>query len=318
MDLDPALLRTFIACVDAMSFTRAASAVHKSPATVSTQIARLEAGIGAPLFLRDTRNLALTQAGEQLETYARRLLRLHDEAVEAFRKPDLAGSITIGAPDDYISHLLPPVLRRFGQLFPRVTIKIVCAQSTVLAPQIERGEIDLAIVTRSRGVEGQLLRQEPMVWIASRDRIALERRPLPVALFEPGSQARNVVLAALARSAIRFQPAYESFSLSALLTVVEAGLAIAAVTRMSAPPSVTELAADGLPDIEHLDVALIRRAGSDDRLCDVMAEAIRQSAQGQSAQGQSAGGQNVGGQSAGGLAGPVRDGGDGGLAARVG
>ena len=126
------------------------------------------------------------------------------------------------------------------------------------------------------------------------------------------------MLAALARSAIRFQPAYESFSLSALLTVVEAGLAIAAVTRMSAPPSVTELAADGLPDIEHLDVALIRRAGSDDRLCDVMAEAIRQSAQGQSAQGQSAGGQNVGGQSAGGLAGPVRDGGDGGLAARVG
>ncbi|NKN38634.1 LysR family transcriptional regulator [Agrobacterium sp. a22-2] len=281
MELDHTLLRTFVACVDVMSFTRAASAVHKSPATVSTQIARLEAEIGAALFIRDTRNLALTQTGEELDAYARRILRLHDEAVEAFRKPDIAGSITIGAPDDYISHIMPPVLRRFGQLFPRVTIKIICAQSTALVPQIERGDIDLAIVTRSRGVEGQLLRQEPMVWIASRDRIALERCPMPVALFEPGSQARAVVLAALAKSDIRFQPAYESFSLSALLTVVEAGLAVAAVTRMSVPSAVVELVqADGLPVIERLDVALIRSAGSNNPLCDFMAEAIRNSAEG--------------------------------------
>ena len=281
MELNHTLLRTFVACVDLMSFTRAASAVHKSPATVSTQISRLEAEVGAPLFIRDTRNLALTQAGEELEAYARRILRLHDEAVEAFRKPDIAGSITIGAPDDYISHIMPPVLRRFGQLFPRVAIKIVCSQSTVLVPQVEKGDIDIAIVTRSRGVQGQLLRQEPMIWIASRDRIALERRPLPVALFEPGSQARAVVLAALGKSDIRFQPAYESFSLSALLTVVEAGLAVAAVTRMSAPSSVVELTqADVLPMIEHLDVALIRSAGSNNSLCDFMAEAIHASAEG--------------------------------------
>lgn len=281
MELDHTLLRTFVACIDVMSFTRAASAVHKSPATVSTQIARLEAEIGAALFIRDTRNLALTRAGEELEAYARRILRLHDEAVEAFRKPDIAGSITIGAPDDYIAHLMPPVLRRFGQLFPRVAIKIVCAQSTALVPQIDRGEIDLAIVTRSRGMKGQLLRQEPMVWIASRDRIALERHPLPVALFEPGSQARAVVLAALTKSDIRFQPAYESFSLSALLTVVEAGLAVAAVTRMSVPSAVVELTqADGLPVMERLNVALIRSAGSNNPLCDFMEEAIRNSAEG--------------------------------------
>jgi DNA-binding transcriptional LysR family regulator len=274
MRLDHTLLRTFVAAIDAMSFTRAAQAVHKSPATVSTQIARLEQEIGAPLFTRDTRNLALTRAGEELEPYARRLLALHDEAVAALRQPEIEGSITIGAPDDYITHLLPPVLRRFGLLFPRVEIKVVCAQSTALTPQIEAGEIDLAIVTRVRG-EGQLLRREPMVWIASRDRLALTRRPLPVALFEPGSQARAVVLAALTRSEIRFRPAYESFNQSALFTIVEAGLAVAAVTRMSAPPGLALLdGADGLPAVERLEVALIRRAGSNDRLGDAMAKAI--------------------------------------------
>ena len=276
MHLDLTLLRTFIACVDLMSFSRAASMVSKSPATVSTQIARLEAEIGAPLFARDTRNLALTRAGEELEAYARRMLRLHDEAVEAFRKPDITGSIVIGAPDDFIAHILPPVLQRFGQFFPRVAIKIVCAQSTVLVPQIENGDIDLAIITRSRGNQGLLLRREPMVWITSRDRLALERRPLPIALFEPGSQARSTVLAALSKSDIEYRAAYESFSLSGLLTVVEAGLGVAGVPLMSAPSSVEVLTqADDLPLIEPLDIALIRSAKSNNRLCDYMADAIR-------------------------------------------
>ncbi|MFY7960449.1 MAG: LysR family transcriptional regulator, partial [Elsteraceae bacterium] len=83
------------------------------------------------------------------------------------------------------------------------------------------------------------------------------------------------VLAALTRSEIRFRPAYESFSQSALITIVEAGLAVAAVTRMSAPPGLATLdASDGLPAVERLEVALIRRAGSNDRLCDALAEAI--------------------------------------------
>lgn len=279
MQLDHVLLRTFVACVDTMSFARAAQRVNRSPATISSQIARLEAEVGTLLFVRDTRNLALTEAGERMEAHARRILRLHDEAVEAFRKPEVAGSISIGAPEDYIANILPPVLRRFGLSFPKVEIKVVCAQSTALVPQVQGGDIDLAVVTRSRGVEGQLLRREPMIWIASHDRVALERRPLPVALFEPGSQARHVVLAALTRSNIPFRAAYENVSQSALLTVVEAGLAVAAVARMSAPVSVAHLtAADGMPGVEPLEIALIRSAASNNRLGDEMADAISQHA----------------------------------------
>ncbi|MXN17967.1 LysR family transcriptional regulator [Pseudooceanicola sp. GBMRC 2024] len=279
MQLDHVLLRTFVAAIDAMSFSRAAAMIHKSPATVSTQIARLEAQIGKPLFLRDTRNLSLTRAGEELEAYARRILRLHDEAVAAFRQPDMAGRIRIGAPEDYISVLLPPVLRRFGLLFPRVEIEMTCAQSTALLPQIASGELDLAIVTRSAGVGGELIRREKMVWISSRERIALERRPLPVALFEPGSQARAVVLAALGRGNVAFRPAYESVSQLALLTLVEAGLAVAAITRMSAPSSVIQLgAADGLPEVAPLELALVRGRGADTPVCDALVEALRESA----------------------------------------
>lgn len=275
IQLDHVLLRTFIACIDAKGFGRAAQRVHRSAATISAHIARLEAETGVVLFLRDTRNLALTREGERLEAYARRILRLHDEAAESFRKPDIRGAITIGAPDDFISQFLPPVLERFGVLHPLADIKVICAQTTALAPMVNAGQADLAIVTRSEGLTGKLVRREPMVWISARDRLALERRPLPVALFEPGSQARKVVLAALEKSDIPFRATYESSSLAGLLTIVEAGLAVAAVTRLSAPPHlILPEDAGGLRTPEALDLILIRGAAANNPLCDALEEMI--------------------------------------------
>ena len=81
IELDPSLLRAFVAAVDMMSFSKAASLVHKSPATVSMQIAKLEERLDTVLFIRDTRNLRLTQSGEELLGYAQRMLRLQDEAI---------------------------------------------------------------------------------------------------------------------------------------------------------------------------------------------------------------------------------------------
>jgi len=258
-----------------MSFSRAALSVHRSPATVSMQIQRLEERIGKPLFLRDTRNLALTSAGEELEGYARRILRLHDEAVAAFRRPDMEGSVTIGAPDDYIVAMLPDVLRRFGEMFPRVELNVVCAQSTTLLPQVDAGDIDLAIVTRTGGTQGHLIRREPMVWVGSKDGQALERDPLPVALYEPGSQARTVTLAALHRSGLSYRSTYSSFSHSALITLVEAGLAVAAVAQMAVPASVERLGRGlGLPAVDALDIILVRSRNATNAPCEALALAL--------------------------------------------
>jgi len=275
IELDPSLLKTFVVAVDTMSFSKTASLVHKSPATVSMQIAKLEERLDTVLFVRDTRNLRLTRSGEELLGYAQRMLRLHDEAIEAIRRPDLEGSVTIGAPDDYIGNLLPPVLRRFGVLFPKVELNVICAQTTALIPMTQSGDVDLAVITRTTGCVGEIIRQEPMVWISSKEKDALERSPLPVALYEKGSEARIVTVAALRGANIHYRAAYSSFSHSALLAIVEAGLAVAAVVEMSAPPGFERLGqSDGLPTISPLDVMLIRSADSNRSPCDAIAEAI--------------------------------------------
>ena len=73
--LDVDQLRTFIAIAETGSFTRAAEVVHKTQSAVSMQMKRLEERIERPIFARDGRASKLTEDGQRLLDYARRLLR---------------------------------------------------------------------------------------------------------------------------------------------------------------------------------------------------------------------------------------------------
>ncbi|MEX3932014.1 LysR substrate-binding domain-containing protein [Paraburkholderia phymatum] len=272
-EFDVDLLRTFLAVVEAGSFTKAAVSVHRSQAAVSMQIKRLERMLGTTLFARDTRNLSLTRPGNTLLEYARRVIDLHEEAWSAIVRPEVTGRVVLGAPDDYVSSLLSPILRRFSNLYPHVEIEIVCAQSTALAPMLADNKIDLAFVTRDRKLRGEFVRSEPMVWVgASADTPVLNVSPLPVGLYEPGCVARSNTLAALDRARIRYRAAYSSASLSGLVATVDAGLSVIALARCSVPSRLAILGAEqGLPTIEPLDIVVARSAKSDRPTCDYLA-----------------------------------------------
>lgn len=272
-EFDVDLLRTFIAVVDAGSFTKAAVTVHRSQAAVSMQIKRLEAMLGTTLFNRDTRNLALTRPGHTLLEYARRVLDLHEEAWSAIVRPEVTGRVVLGAPDDYVASLLSTVLRRFSNLYPRVEIEIVCAQSTSLAPMLADNKIDLAFVTRDRKLRGEFVRSEPMVWVgASVDTPVLSISPLPVGLYEPGCVARQHTLAALDSAGLRYRAAFSSASLMGLVATVDAGIAVIALPRCSVPSRLAILGeAQGLPKIAPLDIVVARSAKSDRPTCDYLA-----------------------------------------------
>ncbi|MER5311226.1 LysR family transcriptional regulator [Streptomyces sp. NPDC002773] len=84
-DTDPRLLRAFTAVAEELHFTRAAARLYVAQQALSRDIRRLERELGAELFVRTTRQVALTPDGERLLPYARRVLAAHDELTEAFR-----------------------------------------------------------------------------------------------------------------------------------------------------------------------------------------------------------------------------------------
>src|SRR6478609_4842573 len=88
-DLD--VLRSFVTGVELGSFAKAADRVGRSTSAVSAQLKKLEEQAGTPIFRKAGRGLALTEAGETMLGYARRLLELNDEAAAAIHDVELEG-----------------------------------------------------------------------------------------------------------------------------------------------------------------------------------------------------------------------------------
>lgn len=259
MPLDLDLLRTFVAVADTGSFSNAAARVGRSQSAVSMQMQRLEQTVGKKLLLRGPRAVTTNAIGEEMLAYARRLLKLSDEAWASVTRPEEAGSVRLGVPDDYAAFLLPPVLSRFAASHPLVNVELVCEQSTSLIKTFADGKLDLAIITRGPEQAIEVLQRERLVWVASPNHVAWEIDPLPVALFEPGCVARRSVLQVLGAADRSFRSTYSSASLLGLIAVVQAGLAVAGLAQRSVPPSLRIIGeAEGLPPLPEMEIGILR------------------------------------------------------------
>lgn len=275
--LDPDILRSFLAIAGTGSFRAAADRMGRTPSAISMQIQRLEEILGERLFTRDRPPVRLTGSGEKMVGYARRLLALQDEALAAFDSDAPAGRVRFGIPDDYATGVLRPIVMRLAADCPRVEMEITCAPSSILIHEIEAGTLDLAVITHVPGrPRGRFLRREPLVWAAS-GKLDMDacREPLPIALFQPNCRARLIATRALERAKRAYRVAYSSPNLAGLITVAEAGLAIAALPRSSLPPQLRVLGTvDGFPDLPELDLCLLRSKQAKSRAIGAVATCI--------------------------------------------
>jgi DNA-binding transcriptional LysR family regulator len=97
-DIDPRLLRVFTAVAEELHFTRAAGRLYLAQQALSRDIRRLEREVGAGLFLRTTRRVALTAEGERLLPYARRVLAAYEELNHAVAPVDRPLAVDVAAP----------------------------------------------------------------------------------------------------------------------------------------------------------------------------------------------------------------------------
>lgn len=126
-----ALLKTFEVAARHLSFKRAAEELHVTPAAVSLQIRTLEQALGAPLFVRLTRAIALTEAGERLLPGVRLGLQQLADAVQAVRSPAPGRPLQVTAPPSFASHWLLPRLAGFQAAHPDVDLRLVGSSDAV-------------------------------------------------------------------------------------------------------------------------------------------------------------------------------------------
>jgi len=258
-DLDIDLLRTFEAVAKCRNFTGAAQSLNLTQSAVSAQIRRLEELVGHRLFERDSRRVTLTESGAVFMDYAVPILKLHDKALEEMGRPRVQGKVRLGIPDDYASYFLPRVLRRFGSIYPGIELDICCELSVDQMSNLNKGKIDLALVTRQKNsAGGELVCSEPLVWATAKGGSVHEQVPLPLALFPPGYCVfREQALKALSESGRAWRIACTSRSLAGIRAAVSAGLAVTVVGRHTLSADMRILGEnDDFPALPNVQIAL--------------------------------------------------------------
>lgn len=261
--LDFDQLRTFVAIAETGSFTRAADRVHKTQSAVSMQMRRLEERIGKALFARDGRASKLTEDGEQLLAYARRLMRLADETLSAFDEAELTGRVRLGTPDDYADRFLPEILARFAHSNPRAEVTVVCAPTPLLVEAVRNDELDVAIIThvRDKG-QAEVIRREPLLWVGSQRHGTHEIDPLPLALGRPTCDWRRAAVEGLERAGRRHRLLYVSWNSTAVGAAVLAGLAVSVLPESAFRQGMRVLGEqEGFPRLPSVEIGLVRGRG---------------------------------------------------------
>jgi DNA-binding transcriptional LysR family regulator len=277
LDIDQ--LRTFVAIADAGSFTRAAEVVHKTQSAVSMQMKRLEERVGRDVFERDGRATRLTEDGERLLDYARRIVRLNAECMASFGEADLAGRVRLGLPDDYADRYLPEILARFARSNPRAEVTVVCEPTPNLIDRIQHGDLDLAIITQCdhRG-SADIVRVEQLLWVSSARHGVHEETPLPLALGRPTCDWRQSATRALEARGRPFRILFVSWNSTAVGAAVMAGLAVSVLPESALRSGMRVLGpSDGFPVLPSCKIGLVHARREPNPLADALSQQIRQS-----------------------------------------
>lgn len=261
-NLDMDVLRTLAVAMDVGGFARAGERLGRSQSAVSLQMRRLEERVGRQLFQRHGRSLGLTEAGEIVLSYARRILALNDEAVAAARGIAVEGSVRFGVPQDFGDSWLPGVLARFARAHPSVHIEARVDRSTQLAERVAQGALDLALVWQCGArTNATPVAQLPMVWIGPKGYARARGDAVALALFEAPCVFRQPGLEALDAARVSWRLAFTSPSLAGLWAAVEAGLGVTVRTPLGIPPGLAVLDRSiGLPKLPSADLSLYAAA----------------------------------------------------------
>ncbi len=258
LDLD--LLRSFVSVVDAGGFTRAGERVHRTQSTISQQIKRLEDDFGRPLLHRNGRQITPTEDGERLLSYARRILSLAEEARDVLTRPAQEGAVRLGVPEDFAAYRLTELLANFARSHPGLRLDIRTDQSVCLRRDLERGELDLALIKRDAGEKGGIaVWPERVHWVTSRSHpVDLSCTSVPLIGFPAGCLYRARAIHALESAGRAWHMAYTSSSLIGIQAALAAGLGLSILSEMSIHPEHRVFTAkDGFAPIDKTEVALV-------------------------------------------------------------
>jgi DNA-binding transcriptional LysR family regulator len=250
-------LNTFVAVVDHGSMAAAARLLNITPAAVAQQIRTLEREIGAPLIARAGRTVSVTEPGARILQRARELLRGVAELSTLANDAETSGELRLGAGTNALTGILPDILARVVERFPRIKVFIKPGYSPELHHAVESGEIDAAIVLQApfalpKTCAWELLREEPLVVLAPHNMAERDPHELlatePLIRYDRQQWGGRLADEYMRTAGIVPRERFELNALNAIAVMVDRGLGVSLVPDWARPwPEGLKLARIPLP-----------------------------------------------------------------------
>lgn len=268
-------LRYFLAAASTQNFTRAAETVHVSQPSLSIQISALEEELGARLFDRLGRKVALTQAGELFREHTGRVLRELEQAVQVVQELQGAqrGRLVVGTLATVNSYLIPPLVSHFKQRFPGVYLQVHAQPSTDIVAGLLSNRLDVGIcllpleherLTVLPLFDERLILVAPSNSSIKKTRLHMqELAGLPLVLMPVDYCLRKMVEAECAEARVQPQVVLEMTSPEGILQAVAGGAGLTILPELYVrmrPPGLSFRTIELYDPIPHHSVGLAYRS----------------------------------------------------------
>ncbi len=287
-------LRYFVAVAEELHFGRAAQRLHLAQPPLSQQIRKLEEILGHALFVRTSRAVRLTSAGELLLDRARSTLKKVHEDLEDARSVGRGevGSLKVGFIGSGMLTALPGILGRYRKLYPKVDLQLREFYSAGVIRALQEGSVDVGFLRdggEAEGLQVETLLSEPFVAALPAKHTLAKRKTLsagqlrdePFVLFSPaaGSRAYGKTVSLCEQHGFRPRVVQEAPQWLTILRLVGAGLGVtiapACVEQIAAPDVVCRR----LRSMVRSDIELAYRHGEERALamtfCRIARENLR-------------------------------------------
>jgi DNA-binding transcriptional LysR family regulator len=292
-DIELRHLRYFVAVAEELHFGRAALRLHLAQPPLSQQIRKLEEILGHPLFLRTSRAVKLTSAGEIFLERARRTLRNVQEDMDEARSIGRGeeGFLRVGFIGSAMLTALPAMLGRYRRLYPKVNLQLSEAHTADVVQKLLKGELDAGFLRDAgqvSGLEVEPLFSEPFIAVLPKKHSlarcktisAKELRDEPFVFFTPsaGTLAYEKSVSLCEEHGFRPRVVQEAPQWLTIMRLIGAGLGITI-----APACVKQVAAPNVVCLNlrraavESDIELAYRDGEDRPIVEAIASVARQS-----------------------------------------
>jgi DNA-binding transcriptional LysR family regulator len=262
-------VQAFIEVARTGNVSRAAEALYVTQPALTARIQALEKELGETLFVRTGRGVRLTDAGRVFLPAAERAIQAIDDGRQALTdlRSASAGRLALGAAPAVSTYVLPPVLKRFAALHPRVDVAVRTGHSEEILQMVLKDEVQVGLVRTMRhsDIESVPLYDDELVLVCYPQHRFARRGAVDLAevgrerlvMFDRTSSYYEITQAAFLAAGVTLRGLMELDNIEAAKKMVEEGLGVALLPRVSVA---REIGAGLLAEIEVVDAPPVRRS----------------------------------------------------------